>query len=62
MLEVVQEEQELPPAEEPRQVVGCPDRLGDLRGQELGIRETRERHPEDAVIDPADELRRDLER
>ena len=62
VLEVVEEEQELPPAEEPREVVGGPDRLGDLRGQELGIRETSERYPEDAVVEPANELRRDLER
>ena len=62
VLEVVQEEQKVPSAEEPREVVGSPDRLGDLRGQELGIRETRERYPEDAVIEPADELRSDLER
>jgi hypothetical protein len=50
------------PREEPHEVVGGPDGLGDLRGQELWIRKTRERHPEDAVIDPADELRSDLER
>ena len=62
MLEVVKEQQEFPPAEEGREVIGSPDCLGSLRGQELGIRETRERHPEDAVIDPADELRSDLER
>ena len=62
MLEVVKEQQEFPPAEEGREVIGSPDCLGNLRGQELGIRETRERHPEDAVIDPADELRSDLER
>ncbi len=62
MLEVVEEEQELSPAEEAREVVGSPDRLCDLRGQELGIRETRERDPEDAVVELPDELRRDLER
>jgi hypothetical protein len=62
VLEVVKEEQEFPPAEEPREVVGGPDRLGNLRGQKLGIRKTRERHPEDAVTEPSDELRSDLER
>ena len=62
VLEVVEEEQELPPAEESREVVGGTDRLGDLRGQELGIREARERHPEDTVVERPDEFRRDLER
>ena len=61
VLEVVEEEQELPPAEESREVVGGPDGLGDLRGQELGIRETRQRHPEDAVVELPDEFRRELE-
>ena len=62
VLEVVEEEQELSPAKEPGQVVGCPDRLRNLGGQELGVREPRERHPEDAVMEPADELGGDLER
>jgi hypothetical protein len=62
VLEVVEEEQELSPTEEFREVVGGSDRLGDLRGQELGIRETPQRHPEDAVVEPPDELRCDLER
>ena len=62
MLEVVEQEQELPPAEESGQVVGGADRPGDLRGQELGIGETRERHPEDAVAELPDELGRDLKR
>ena len=44
------------------EVVGGADRLGDLRGQEPGIRQRSERHPEDAVVEPTDELRRDLER
>ncbi len=54
--------QNLSSAEEAREVVGSPDGLCDLRGQELGIRETRERNPEDAVVELPDELRRDLER
>ena len=62
MLEVVEQEQELPPAEESRQVVRGPDRLGKLRRQELGVREARERHPEDTVREAPDELRGDLQR
>src|SRR5919198_3970116 len=62
MLEVVEEEQELPPAEESRQVVWSPDRLSDLRGQKLGIREPREGDPEDAVVAPPDEPSRYLQR
>ena len=62
MLEVVEQEQELPPAEESRQVVRGPDRLGKLRRQELGIREAREGRPEDPVLEAPDELRGSLKR
>ena len=62
MLEVVEEEQQLPSAEEAGEVVGRADRLRDLRGHELGVGEAGERHPEDAVAQRADELGRDLER
>ena len=62
MLEVVEENEERPAAEEAGEVVRRPDRLRELRGEELGIGEPRERHPEDAVGERPDELGRDLER
>jgi hypothetical protein len=62
VLEVVEQDHELPPAEESREVVASPDGLGDFRGHELGIGEAREGYPEHAIAEPADELRRDLER
>ena len=61
MLEVVEEQQELPSSEEPGEIVGRADRLRNLRVEELGVR-TDERHPEDAVALRADELGRDLQR
>ncbi len=62
MLEVVEQDEQLFPAEEAAEVVARTDRLCDLRGQEVGVGEARERHPEDAVAQRADELRRDLKR
>ena len=62
MLEVVEEEQQPPAPEEAAEVVGRPDRLRDLRVEELGIGEPGERHPEDSVALGSDELGRDLER
>ena len=62
MLEVVDEEEQLLPAEESGEVVASPNRLGDLGRDDVRIGEARERHPEDAVGDRPDELRGDLER
>jgi hypothetical protein len=62
MLEVVEQEQDLSPAEEPGQIVGRADRLRDLGVEQRGIGEADQWHPEDAVALRAYELRRDLER
>ena len=62
VLEVVEEQQELPSAEKPGEVVRRSDDLCDLRGQKLAVGEAGERHPEDAVALRAHELGRDLER
>jgi hypothetical protein len=62
MLEVVEEQEQLPPTEEAREVVGSPDRLRDLGGNEPGVGEAAEGNPEHAVAEPAHELGRDLER
>ncbi len=62
VLEVVEEEQELPPAQESGEVVRRADRLRDLGVEERGVGKAGERHPEDAVALRADELGRDLER
>jgi hypothetical protein len=62
VLEVVEQEQELPPSEETGEVVARSDRLGYLRRHELGVGEAGERNPEDAVAQRADQLGRDLER
>ena len=61
MLEVVEEDQQLPCAEKADEVVERPDRLRDLGGHELRVREPGERHPEDAVVQRAGELGRDLQ-
>ena len=62
MLEVVQENEELPVAEKPREIVRSADRLRDLRGQEVRIRQACERHPEDTVAESPDEVGCDLQR
>src|SRR6266508_4597862 len=61
VLEVVEQEQELLPAQIAEKVVAGRQCLSDLRQEELGVREAGERDPEDAVRDGADELGRDLE-
>ena len=62
MLEIVEKEHDLAVAEKGAKVVGCADRLRDLARDETRVGERAEWNPEDAVLDRADELSRDLKR
>ena len=62
MLEVVEQDQELLAPQETVELVSRPDRLRYLRRNELRVGEARERDPEDAVAQRADQFGCDLER
>ena len=61
MLEVVEQEQELPVSDVLPELLARPERLGRRLEHQARLAQRRERHPPDAVLVLGDELRRGLE-